>query len=923
MAGRQAVVGREQELGEIEALVADGDGARAVLFEGEAGIGKTRLWEEGVRLARERGFHVLVARPAEAEAGLPYVALVDLLEPLHARGAQLSRAHADALDAVLAGEPADAVHVARAALALLRAAAAEARVALALDDVQWLDGPSEAAMAFVVRRLGELPVRLLLARRADPVTPVPLGLDRELRERLVVCPVGPLPLAELDRLLAERLALRLARPRLERLHRACGGNPLYALEIASLLADADGDDATLPLPPRLLSALEARVASLPEAARAAALLAASCLRPTAQLVERAAGGSDGLAEAVACEVLQVEGRRLRFPHPLLAEATYAAALPWERRQAHARLAAVAETRLERAHQLARSVTEPDEAVAAELDAAAEEAAARAVPATAAQLAAAAARLSSTDASRNARAIRAAEFRVVSGDPEGARSELERLAAELPPGATRGRVLALIGDLLGTIDPERSLELQHQALVDAGEEEPALGAEVHLGLATTTWNLGRLRDSTEHMRSAVALAERAGADELLAMSLGELLHCEMVLGLPFDERSAARALELEARLALPAASYFRPSISLAVVYTATDRLDEARRLLDGELARIEAAGDEAIRWGVLSRISELELRVGNLAAAVTRGREAVEAARLLDHTGIERFALLPYAAALARTGRLAEARTLATEALAQSDRVGSRLTALRALGTLGFCALSEERADEAWATLEPAVAELAELGVGELSIFGVAQDAIEALVALRRFDEAAALAEWVDERGAAAGRAWHRAIAARGRALVAASEGEPERARTALAHAFAAHAELAQPFELARTLLVQGQVERRAKQRAAARAALTEALELFDNLGAPLWAERAAAELARIPGRAPSSGGLSETERRIAELVARGLSNKEVAAKLFVTVRTVEANLSKVYAKLGVRSRSELASSLHAPEPAQNDVGFHD
>jgi DNA-binding NarL/FixJ family response regulator len=125
----------------------------------------------------------------------------------------------------------------------------------------------------------------------------------------------------------------------------------------------------------------------------------------------------------------------------------------------------------------------------------------------------------------------------------------------------------------------------------------------------------------------------------------------------------------------------------------------------------------------------------------------------------------------------------------------------------------------------------------------------------------------------------------------------------------AHEHLAQPFEHARTLLAHGTIERRAKRRAAARQALTAALERFDGLGAALWAERAAAELARIPGRGRAPSELTETERRVAELVADGLSNKEVAARLFVSVRAVEANLSKVYAKLGVRSRSQLAARL--------------
>ena len=152
--------------------------------------------------------------------------------------------------------------------------------------------------------------------------------------------------------------------------------------------------------------------------------------------------------------------------------------------------------------------------------------------------------------------------------------------------------------------------------------------------------------------------------------------------------------------------------------------------------------------------------------------------------------------------------------------------------------------------------------------------------------------------------------ARGRALVAAARGEHERARAASAEALHAHELLEEPFEQGRARLVAGMVERRAGQRAAARQALTGALEVFDALGAALWAERAAAELGRIPGRRPAAAtGLTPTERRVAELVAQGRSNKEVAAALFLAVRTVEAHLSHVYAKLGVRSRTELAGRL--------------
>jgi DNA-binding CsgD family transcriptional regulator len=901
------IVGRAEEVRTLESFLIDAiRGPSGLVLDGEPGIGKTTVWEEGVRQARAAGFRVLVARPAEGEASLPYAALADLVEPLIEDGADVP----DAIEAVLAGRAATGLAVSRAVLDRVRGATVDRPLLIAVDDVQWLDEASEGVFAFLTRRLGGLSVGILLARRTSEIERLPLGLERAIRE-VVHCRVGPLSLSELDRVLEQRLGAHLPRPRLERLHRASGGNPLYALEIARSLAGADGHAEELPLPPQLVGVLRERIRALPAAAAEAALFAAACLQPAVGLVEEAAGGWAGLSDAIAFDVLRIERDRLLFTHPLLAEATYASATPWERRAAHARLAVVAEEVIERAHHLARSVERPDDDVAHELERAAAEAATRGAPTTAADLAEQAARLSVEDSERDTRSIAAAEYRLVAGDPDGARVALQEVAARLLPGALRARVLALIAELTSTADPERSLELQLEALEEA-REDPRRAAEIQLALSTTTWNLGRLHASTEHTRAAVRLAEQAGDDALLAAALGELLHCEMILGLPLSEDAAVRALTLERSLErLPQATYFRPSISLAIVYTAVDRPDDARPLLTAELTRLQATGDEAIRWGVLSRLADLELRVGNLGDAVRLGHEALDSVRLLDHRGIERWALVPYSAALAHAGQLDEARTIAAEALAQSDASASRITALRARGTLGFCALSEDRHAEAWEILAPAVEELQEIGVGELSLFGVAQNAIDALVALDRLDDCENIVSWVEERGRAAQRSWHRAIAARGRALITAARGDGDAACTALAEAFAAHVDLPQPFELARTLLVKGQIERRAKRRRTARDALTTALELFDTLGAARWAEKTAAELARIPGRAGGGDELTETERRVAELVGQGFSNKEVAAKLFVTVRAVEANLSKVYAKLGVRSRTELASRLHS------------
>jgi DNA-binding NarL/FixJ family response regulator len=193
---------------------------------------------------------------------------------------------------------------------------------------------------------------------------------------------------------------------------------------------------------------------------------------------------------------------------------------------------------------------------------------------------------------------------------------------------------------------------------------------------------------------------------------------------------------------------------------------------------------------------------------------------------------------------------------------------------------------------------------------VAPDLAEALVAVGRPDDAQAVASTLRASPASA-RPWSRAMAARCEALVASARGDHAAARARIALALEAHLELPEPFEHARTLHIEGRVERSARNWGAARKALTEALERFDALGAARWSEKTAADLARLPGRRPANGQVLTTrEREVAELVAGGLANKEVAARLLVSVRTVEANLSKVYAKLGVRSRTELAGRLN-------------
>jgi DNA-binding CsgD family transcriptional regulator len=232
--------------------------------------------------------------------------------------------------------------------------------------------------------------------------------------------------------------------------------------------------------------------------------------------------------------------------------------------------------------------------------------------------------------------------------------------------------------------------------------------------------------------------------------------------------------------------------------------------------------------------------------------------------------------------------------------------------LGFLELSVGDPAAADRILRPLAARLASFGWREPSVYGELPNAIEALVELGELGEARRLLAELQDRLTRIESPWGEASAGRSEGLILAADGDLAPAVAALERALTVHDRLPQPFDRGRTLLALGAVQRRTKKRGAARQTLQQALAVFEELGAVLWAEKARSELARVGGRKPAGDELTPTERRIAELVARGRTNKEVAAQLFVTPRTVEGHLTRIYEKLGVRSRAELAHRLSVP-----------
>jgi DNA-binding CsgD family transcriptional regulator len=245
-------------------------------------------------------------------------------------------------------------------------------------------------------------------------------------------------------------------------------------------------------------------------------------------------------------------------------------------------------------------------------------------------------------------------------------------------------------------------------------------------------------------------------------------------------------------------------------------------------------------------------------------------------------------------------------------LGSAPPTIRNLAALGFLELSVGEVAEAAAALSAAREHARSTGYREPGQFLFAGNLVEALAATGAHAQARDLATELEAEGQKLGRAWALVAGARGRGLTASAEGALDEASEAVGHALRCQADLPMPFEAARTLLAAGVIQRRRRQKRAARELLEEAAAVFDELSATLWADKARAELARVSGRRPQGQELTETERRVATLVSDGLANKEVAAALFVTVHTVEAHLSRIYRKLGIRSRRELARVLGAP-----------
>ena len=919
------MIGREREIAVVSAFLdsVPRDPA-ALLVEGEAGIGKSTVWFESVRLAESRGYRVLRARPAESEAKLSYAALADVVGPVFDEArAQLPRPQELALAATLlrvtSSEPADPRTVATSVVGVLAELARIQPVLVAIDDVQWVDLASQRALEFAVRRL-PAQVRLLVTRRGEGAAEVPLELDRALPpdafERVVL---GSLSLASLHHLVRERLGTSPTRPLIARIAEASGGNPFFAIEIARATggrATGPGELAPLPVPHSMQKLAAERVNALSGTAQEAVLVAASLSRPTADGILAAlphdSDGGAALAEAEDVGVLVTEQGRIRFAHPLLASAVYASASEARRRALHRRLAQVVSDEEERARHLAQSLTEADESVAAEIEGAARQTGLRAAFDAAAELFGAACRLTPA-ANREPLARRTlgqSSALLRTGDVADARRlaqmmELDGLAPTLQ--AERLQLLAEVewddGSIpLATSYLERALEV-------AGDDPP-LSARIsaRLVLITAPGNPAR---ALQHAERAVGQVDGERDPLVLSSLLIDLCLLDLRLGRPPRTDLMRQGLAVEERAGPSAYPHPVPLIW----FQCTDDVEATRERHAREADWARDHSDETHAAERLSYLALAEFHAGRCDLAerlIEHSCNTIE--ERLEVSG--RFAY-PFAWRSlmdAYRGRSGRARATLLPLVAEAGQPQKSWWAAGLLSVLGFVEFAAgdyRAADDALSRMQRL---LDEMGIKDGLLDRTEPFHAELLVELGHLDRARGALARLEHRGRIFPRTWIDVTLPRTRAIVLAAEGDLPGALEAL-ESLDLDTAARLPLELGWTWLTKGRLLRRAKQRRAAADALAQAAAIFERLGAVAWTQRARTELDVVgPRRAPDE--LTATELRVAEQAAAGITNREIARALFMSEKTVEAHISRVYRKLGIHSRAELGARM-AGNPASS------
>ncbi len=890
----------------MDALLADARRGHAGVLEivGEPGIGKTAL--SGYAVAAP-GMTVLHALGVQGEARLPLAALDELLRPLRGDVAELAPGQQAVARALFAGGggAVDRYALGATTLSLLAMAAEKGPLLVVIDDSHWVDELSGAVLSFALRRLGADAVAVVLCRRSGQRRPVD-GPWQELT-------LGGLDAGEAATLLGADVAPSVAVD----LHAATGGNPLALRELRrTLTADQLSGRAELPDPlplgERGTAVFGRRFTELPDATRRALTVVAAAGAGGAGLLGAALtdlGLAPGdLEPAERAGLVVLDGTAPRFPHPLIRAAAFATAAPSVRRQAHHALAvASAGVDVQRhALHLAASTVVASEDVAVALERAAEDAEQRGGPAAGAAARAGAASLSPDGPARDGRRVRAAEAYLLAGR----RDDADRLVAEVlatgRSGPDRWRALAVRASLaIWTGGVLAAVPMLQSTIDELADGAPDLAALVGVQLAVILSSVGRLRDVLGIIGPIRALAI---TDPVIAYLVENRyaaaeVWCGNLQAQDEAERRYPRAVHgPAARRRFPMHDQLT-----AQTWTLAERFGLAHAAVEEDLAAARRSAAPAMLPMPLMLRADLFLHIGDLVRVRADLDEALDLGVQVGFGGLIGYTHALRARVAAMEGDEPASRLHADEALSASRIAGQRPVELYRNLALGLLDLGAGRHAAAAEHLGANVP-LRELGglANPVAIPWQA-DHIEALHGAGRLDEARDALSVLEGTATRIGSRWARSTGRRCRALLG-DDAWPELYAAALAE----QDDL--PFERGRTLLLWGTHLRRTRQIRTARERLAAAAETFGRIGASPWAERARAELRAAGVRSPGSpraatspvSSLTGQELRVCLAVADGATNREVAATLFVSPKTVEYHLGRVFTKLGMTNRAQLA-----------------
>jgi len=913
-------LGRDAELERFEALLgAAVDGLSAVhVLRGEAGVGKTTLLTE---LSERAGrFTVLRAQGLEAEADLPFAGLASLLSPILRFLSAIPAPQAKALEAALGlgpPGPGDPFTIAAGTLSLLAAAAEDAPVLAIVDDVHWIDASSTQALVFAGRRLVAEGVVLIFAARED----VPAVIDSAHFPETYLGGLNH----DAARDLLSRVATDLSDGVAEQIVETSGGNPLALIEIPCLLDTAQRVGSELlpdPLPVgRALEATyQAGVASLSEEGRRALLVAAAdgtgAFTVVSAALDALGSTAAALEEAEATGLIAVNGD-IHFRHPLIRSALYHAATSSERRAAHRAIAtSIAHDPMRRAVHLAQGTAAPDEEIAAAIEAAAMEARSRHAPSAAAQAWEESARLTPDPAMRVRRLVAAAEAYQLSGRLDRADEILDGAARTATDPALLGQIRLLRGraELYRGAPHHAHALLVEQGRMIAGEE-PSQAAALFGEAAMAAMGAGEAKLALEAARRALELARESGGPEEIPATLAYANALVIVGGAAEASGYLEKLAPLESIDPMSGASIVQAEVGILATLC---KFEEARALGERLVAMGRAASAPAMLPFPLSALADIDYRMGRWAIARAEAEEAYVLASETGQPNIGSYARIMLARVEAAMGIDEDCQAHVQEAIEIAERLGADALTFYADAVLGLLELGLGRFEQAVLYSERATKASRERGVGEPALLMSAPDLVEAYERLGQREEAQAALEALEEEAQASGGVWGRGAAARVRGLLA----PDDEFELPFEEAFVLYRNVALPFDEGRTELCLGERRRRAGRRADARIPLRKAISTFDRLGAMPWADRARMELRAsgetLRGAPEAAEKLTPQEVQVAVVVSRGATNREAAAELFLSPKTIDFHLSRIYRKLGIRSRTQLVSALAADQTVASD-----